>query len=400
MSTTPLLTVDKLATMSSSHVYVPMGEYFSTKDNNFYPLYIIHTSRVRTKDEIIYDIPWTMSSDRSTTWQSTLRYLLKSTFVVGATNTGKAFNEIIYVVKGFVFRLDLQCRIVPLFVVATNDLDYLMSLNSSSVIEPKKFFLLQQKSFIKSSTDKNIRAQLRKLYINPLIEQGVDTMDVHSVSARCFNPVKMNMSFKTLAGTTKVLTNLVGAIRGNIYTSVRFANFEHGLNRTIEFDDTDVKVAEEVNIANLKRLIEELRTKSFIDSSPFNPTNKDGYPTDEQPIDFKMTDSFAELKTRKWHTAADQMKHEEAMRHDMFQRNMGAKYRAGVDPAVMNFGVNSALMGSGGSLSGSATGSPDVFSFENNLIDPPETVRGVRYSPGMRTERPSLINDDEDDLPF
>ena len=161
------LDLNTLGNFSSVRQNLIHTEKFSTDDNDFYPLFIIHCLYLRTSKEIVYQLPWATSySGVINRWRPVTQYLKHSEKMIGVKISDR--YPYTYVCKGY------ACEILPdgstktLFVVATYDLDYLMNLKRGDSIDSNKFFLVQSIDFIENPAYKNLRSQYRRIYINPI----------------------------------------------------------------------------------------------------------------------------------------------------------------------------------------------------------------------------------------
>lgn len=169
-------------------------EFFSTNNNKFYPFYLIHTLYARTKKEIVYRVPWTnnMISTQGG-WANVKTSLEQSPIMRPVVINGRLTT--ISVCKGFACEVTSSGGIKPLFIVATPNLEELFDIGKRKTVNQQEFYLLQSKDFLEDNAYKNLRSQLRKIYINPLLNTGMDTIISHDLNSLVFNPIKLQMKF-------------------------------------------------------------------------------------------------------------------------------------------------------------------------------------------------------------
>lgn len=179
-------------------------EFFSTNDNTFYPLYLIHSLYARTSEEIVYRVPWVNGMPRTGgRWSDVGESLQKSTIMRSVYINNRRVN--LAVCKGFACEVSDEGLIKPLMVVSTPYVEELFNVGKKKSINQKYFYILQSKDFLDNAVYKNLRSQLRKVYVNPLISSGMNTIICHDINELVFNPVKLQMKFGSTEDMDKEL---------------------------------------------------------------------------------------------------------------------------------------------------------------------------------------------------
>ena len=83
-------------------------------------------------------------------------------------------------------------------MVATPYVDELFTIGKKKTINQKNFYILQTKAFIEDVQYRNLRSQLRKIYIKPLIDSGLNVIITHDMNELSFTPIKLQMKFGSI----------------------------------------------------------------------------------------------------------------------------------------------------------------------------------------------------------